>query len=148
LRVSNPSSAGEIVAYYLVRARPRKEPIVELARRLSAGEFLPMRPFGRALTKALEGANRDPATGEAVWEEEDYCSPPLAMERDAVLDRYFDGLKVEPVDRGEGWARVAHLPGLWEVRTDSSVRAWHPQSGFRSGRVLPGWGVPPCRGGP
>ncbi|MCL6500185.1 MAG: hypothetical protein QN188_08820 [Armatimonadota bacterium] len=104
------------MAYYLVRARPREGRMAELARRLSAGEFLRMRPFGRALTKALEGAKLDPATGEAVWEEEDYCSPPLAMEREAVLDHYFDGLKVEPVRRGEGWTRVAHLPGLWEVR--------------------------------
>jgi hypothetical protein len=25
-----------------------------------------------------------------MWIEEDYCSPPLAMERKVVLDRYFD----------------------------------------------------------
>lgn len=104
------------MAFYLVRARPRAERMGELARRLAEGEFLALRPFGRALTTALERARLDPATGDAVWEEEDYCSPPLAMEREAVLDRYFDHLRVEPVARGEGWARVAHLPGLWEGR--------------------------------
>jgi hypothetical protein len=28
-------------------------------------------------------------------EEEDYCSPPLAQERAAVLDTYFDDITVE-----------------------------------------------------
>ena len=36
--------------------------------------------------------------------------PPLAMERAAVLDRYFDEITVERVARDEGWARVATLP--------------------------------------
>lgn len=103
------------MAYYLVRARPRRDRMSDLQRRLAAGEFLPMRPFGRALSTALEGARLDPATGEAVWEEEDYCTPPLAMEREAVLDRYFEDLRVEAVRRGEGWEQVAHLPSLWEA---------------------------------
>ena len=39
-----------------------------------------MRPFGRSLTYSLEHARlRD--DGYAVWEEEDYCAPPLAQER-------------------------------------------------------------------
>ena len=62
----------------------------------------------------LNGQSRDPATGEAVWEEEDYCTPPLAMERAAVLDRYFLDLRVERVEEGEGFRRIAHLPSLWE----------------------------------
>ncbi|MCS7236113.1 MAG: hypothetical protein RMM30_09085 [Armatimonadota bacterium] len=101
------------MAYYLVRAKPRRERMSDLQRRLAAGEFLPMRPFGKALSIALEGARLDPVTGEAVWEEEDYCTPPLAMEREAVLDQYFLDLRVQPVRRGEGWAQVAHLPSLW-----------------------------------
>jgi hypothetical protein len=32
-----------------------------------------------------------------IWSEEDYCSPPLAMEREAVLDRYFTDIKVEGI---------------------------------------------------
>ncbi len=103
------------MAYYLVRARPRRDRLAELSGRLSRGEFLALEPFGRALTAALKGARLDPESGEAVWEEEDYCSPPLAMEREAVLDRYFEDLRVEPVRRGEGWAQVAHLPRLWDA---------------------------------
>jgi len=86
----------------------------ELRGRLDRQEFRSMHPFGAALTNSLEGARLDPATGEAVWEEEDHCSPPLAMGRAAVLDRYFEGLRVEPVREGEGWQRIAHLPSLWE----------------------------------
>ena len=49
-----------------------------------------MRPFGRSLTYSLNHAGlRD--DGYAVWEE-DYCSPPLAQERAAALDEFFDDL--------------------------------------------------------
>jgi hypothetical protein len=37
----------------------------------------------------------------AVWIGEDYCSPPLTMEREAVLDRFFDSIKVEVVSSEE-----------------------------------------------
>ncbi len=47
-----------------------------------------------------------------IWEEEDYCSPPLAQERAAVLDTYFDEIKVEQVNAGEGWKRITKLPKL------------------------------------
>ena len=74
-----------------------------------------MQPFGASLTKALEGARWDATTEEAVWEEEDYCTPPLAMERAAVLDHYFTDLVVEQVAEGEGWQRIASLPSLWDA---------------------------------
>jgi hypothetical protein len=48
-----------------------------------------------------------------MWEEEDYCEPPLAEERAAVLDRYFEGLTVEPVIQGTGWALIQDLPPLF-----------------------------------
>jgi hypothetical protein len=32
---------------------------------------------------------QDSLTGKVYWEEECHCSPPLAMERTAVLDQYF-----------------------------------------------------------
>ncbi len=101
------------MAYYLVRGRLKPEVAEELLARLRRDEFRPLRPFGDALTRALRNARLDPSTGEAVWEEEDYCSPPLAMERAAVLDSYFHDLRVERVREGEGWQRVAHLPSLW-----------------------------------
>lgn len=100
------------MAHYLVSATPRAELMPDLHDRLARAEFRPMQPFGKALSHALENARRAP-DGGAVWEEEDYCRPPLAEERAAVLDRYFGGLRVEAVDEGEGWRRIAGLPALF-----------------------------------
>ncbi|HEY7530311.1 MAG TPA: hypothetical protein VIC56_06510 [Gemmatimonadota bacterium] len=100
------------MAHYLVSARPRADLLNELERRLAADEFVPLRPFGRTLSSSLRDARRR-ADGTAVWEEEDYCRPPLAQERAAVLDRYFDELGVEPVERGDGWKAVEDLPPLF-----------------------------------
>ena len=100
------------MAHYLVTARPLRERLDELAQRLEADEFRVMRPFGKTVTESLRGA-RFASAENAVWEEEDYCSPPLAHERAAVLDRYFEEIEVEPVERGEGWRRIEGLPRLF-----------------------------------
>lgn len=100
------------MAYYLVSALPKAAKLEELAARLARDEFIHMQPFGRALTGALRGA-RLRADGIAVWEEEDYCRPPLAEERAAVLDTYFDNLKVESISRGMGWHQISDLPRLF-----------------------------------
>ncbi|WP_096388935.1 hypothetical protein [Halopenitus persicus] len=104
------------MAYRLVRARPNHDRLPELRDRLDDGEIEPMEPFGRALTAALERAKFDPESGEAVWIEEDYCTPPLAMEREAVLDEYFEDVTVvsEDVDETAGWKRLEDLPEFWE----------------------------------
>lgn len=100
------------MAFYLVSALPREDRLDELEQRLARDEFLSLRPFGRALTRSLRDARQGP-DGKAVWEEEDYCQPPLAEERAAVLDDYFDGLEVEPVDQSAGWREIAGLPRLF-----------------------------------
>jgi hypothetical protein len=105
------------MAYYLVSARPRVDRMDDLEAKLSEHAFLDLQPFGRALTVSLEGARRLP-DGTAVWEEEDYCRPPLAQERAAVLDDYFQELSVEPVEHGSGWRRIADLPPLFPALID------------------------------
>lgn len=100
------------MAYYLVTATPKGDRLTELEFRLHRDEFRPLRPFGTALTKSLRGARRR-ADGAAIWEEEDYCRPPLAQERAAVLDTYFDAISVEAVGVGEGWKRIEGLPRLF-----------------------------------
>lgn len=100
------------MAYYLVSARPVVERLDELEARLTERAFAGLKPFGRALTNSLEAARQLP-DGTVVWEEEDYCRPPLAQERAAVLDRYFDGLSVERVEEGSGWQRITELPPLF-----------------------------------
>jgi hypothetical protein len=100
------------MAYYLARARPRTAKLPELKERLRAQAFIGRQLFGRALTKGLRAA-RVEADGGAVRGEEDYCSPPLAEERAAVLDDYFDDIRVEAVRPEEGWRRIEDLPGLF-----------------------------------
>jgi hypothetical protein len=43
-----------------------------------------------------------------MWEEEGYCSPPLAQERAAALDEL-----VAPVKEGAGWEEIQQLPRLF-----------------------------------
>jgi len=100
------------MAYYLVRAKAVEEQLDDLKERLDSNEVREMRPFGQALDYSLKNARVD-EEGWVVWEEEDYCHPPLAMERAAVLDTYFTNLDVEKVSKGKGWERIEHLPGLW-----------------------------------
>jgi len=101
------------MAYYLVTAKLDHDLKRELIDKLHTRAFLPLKPFGREIMKALTKARlRD--DGTAVWEEEDYCVPPLNAERGAVLDRYFSEIQVEKVDlRGDGWKRIHTLPRLF-----------------------------------
>jgi|SRR3954462_827771 hypothetical protein len=99
------------MAHYIVRAKPKPDRLGELHQRLRETAFIDLRPFGKALTHSLCGARMQP-DGLAVWEEEDYCSPPLAQERAAVLDTYFDEITVERVNAGEGWKQIESLPKL------------------------------------
>ncbi|MBV8277228.1 MAG: hypothetical protein JO170_18485 [Verrucomicrobia bacterium] len=99
------------MAHYIVRAKPKMNQLAELHQRLGERAFINLRPFGKGLTYSLNNARVQP-DGTAIWEEEDYCSPPLAQERVAVLDTYFDEITVEPVSEREGWKQIAELPKL------------------------------------
>jgi len=90
----------------------------ELHQKLVSGEIERMQPFGRALHYSLTHA-RLARDGSAFWEEEDYCNPPLAQERQAVLDMYFERIKVEPVADGEGWNRIKDLQPLWKCVSET-----------------------------
>jgi hypothetical protein len=105
------------MAHYLVQAYPDHASLPDLRERLLDEEIEQLDPFGPELQDCLERARLDPRTGKAVWEEGDHCSPPLAMEREAVLDEHFDEIEVEEVDSGEGWEAIENLPSLW----------WDPQ---------------------
>ena len=110
------------MANRFVRARPKQDRLVELRERLDNGEIEAMEPFGPAMIRALGNARFDPESGEAVWIEEDYCSPPLAMERAEVLDDYFENIIIvkEDVNEAAGWERIDDLPGLWEQVLDTT----------------------------
>jgi hypothetical protein len=97
--------------FYLVSAEPKEEKLDRLREELNRDAFAGMRPFGKALTAGLKNARREDQL-TAIWEEEDYCSPPLAEERAAVLDEYFDRIEVEEVEPGQGWRLIENLPAL------------------------------------
>jgi hypothetical protein len=100
---------------YLVRAKPKKEHLGSLKEELNSGKISIMRPFGQALQYSLENARIDDENRDyALWVEEDYCSPPLAMEREGVLDRYFNDISVERVEsEEEAWISINDKPRLW-----------------------------------
>ncbi len=110
----------ERMVFWLVTAKPRVERLGELRRRLDSREISRMRPFGRSLENGLVNA-RLREDGSALWEEEDYCVPPLAQERSAVLDYYFDNLTVEDIgDPGRGWEKLTNLPSIWHRDVNES----------------------------
>ena len=100
------------MAYYLVTAKPKRDRLADLLAKLRKHTYAPMRPFGKSMTYSLQNA-RIREDGYAIWEEEDYCSPPLAQERAAALDEFFDELEVTPVREGKGWEKIQQLPRLF-----------------------------------
>lgn len=108
------------MAYYLVKAKVHGD-LQELAERLRSGEVRSFVPFGRALEYSLKNARRE-EEGTVVWEELDYCSPPLAQERSEVLDDYFDLLEVARVEEGEGWDAIADLPKVFDFPATGADR--------------------------
>jgi len=101
------------MAFYLVTAKPIQPKMSSLRKWLDSGEIRAMRPFGQALQMGLDNA-RWQMEGIAIWEEEDYCAPPLAQERAAVLDEYFTDLEVQHVNKSQGWKQIDSLKKVWE----------------------------------
>jgi hypothetical protein len=97
---------------YVVSAKPKGELMADLKKELNSGKISKIRPFGEELQHSLENARIH--SGYAYWVEEDYCSPPLAMERKSVLDRYFEDITVERIEsQEEGWNKIKDRPMLW-----------------------------------
>jgi len=101
------------MALYIVRARPKND-LSGLRKELNSGEISRLRPFGKTLQYGLDSAKIDPKDGYAFWIEEDYCTPPLAMERESVLDMYFEDITVQLISsEKEGLDRISKIPELW-----------------------------------
>lgn len=100
------------MAFYLVKAELKDGLLKQLQRQLGEYAFINLPPFGRALAFSLRNSRIDEAN-KIIWEEEDYCIPPLAQERAAVLDYYFEKLQVEEVNKGKGWGQIKKLPKLF-----------------------------------
>jgi hypothetical protein len=101
------------MALYIVRAKLKEKLMAGLRKEINSGNISKLRPFGEELQHGLENARI--YAGYAYWVEEDYCSPPLAMERKSVLDHYFDDITVERIEsEKEGWNRIKDRPMLWK----------------------------------
>ena len=89
---------------------------------MDSGEIESMRPFGVGLDGGLRNARVNPEDHFAYWEEEDYCHPPLAQEKKAVLDHYFDDLSVieDAKEHGSAWKQIADLPSMWEANNKTT----------------------------
>ena len=87
--------------------------MANLKQEMILGKISRLRPFVEELHHCLENARM---FGEYAYRvEEDYCSPPLDMERKSVLDRYFDNITVEQVESDEkGWDRIKNGPMFWK----------------------------------
>jgi hypothetical protein len=73
------------MALYLVRAKPKKE-LSDLYKELDSGKISKLNSFVGTLQHSLENVRMDKEDGYALRVEEDYCSPPLAMERESMLN--------------------------------------------------------------
>lgn len=100
------------MAHYLVTGKPKSERLGDLLANLREHAYVSIRPFGKSMTHSLENA-RLREDGYIIWEEEDDCSPPLAQERAAALDEFFEELEVAPVKEGAGWEEIEQLPRLF-----------------------------------
>ena len=100
------------MARYYVTARLTGDRAA-LRNEIDSGRVKRMLPFGPALHHSLKNARYNEKSGRWVWEELDFCSPPLAQEREALLDRYFEDIRTEQVRKGEGWRRTAGLQPAW-----------------------------------
>jgi hypothetical protein len=93
------------MALYLVRANP-KQNLHNLQKELESVSIAKLERFGETLSYGLSNTKKD-VDGNMICSEEDYCSPPLAMVREAVLDRYFTDIKVERIQNEQvGWNKI------------------------------------------
>ena len=93
-----------------------KNDLTALRKEPDLGKILKLRPFGETLHQGLQNARFDTNNNYALWVEEDYCSPPLAMERESVLDRFFNDITVERISSEEdGWKSIDDKPLLWST---------------------------------
>jgi len=106
------------MAIYLIKARPKLTLLDDLKKKLQKGEIYRLQPFGNELELSLKNAKLSD-DGYAYWVEEDYCSPPLKMEREAVLDEYFDDIEIVEQINGIpqiGWEKIKDISSLWKEK--------------------------------
>ncbi len=81
---------------YKVRARLRPGTEAALLQKLTDGTVAGQRPDGAEIVASMERAVMT-GDGHVEWSETCYCSPPLAHERETVLDHHFDDIETAEI---------------------------------------------------
>jgi hypothetical protein len=107
------------MAFSLVEGVPKDDTLEDLRAKLTDDAFADLRPVGPTISRSLCNARRR-LHGTVVGEEEDDCLPPPAQEREAILDRYFRSIEVDPVAEGDGWVPIEDLPPAFPALADET----------------------------
>ena len=92
---------------YKVKARFKEESAAEFRRKLLDGTIASQKPDGPEMVDSMHRAVVK-ESGEIEWSELCYCNPPLAHERQTVLDHHFDDISTKIID--------GYQPGLFTKR--------------------------------
>jgi hypothetical protein len=82
---------------YKVKARFKEVSAAEFQRKLLDGTIANQKPDGPELVDSMNRAVLK-ESGEVEWSELCYCNPPLAHERQTVLDDHFDDISTEVIE--------------------------------------------------
>ncbi len=82
---------------YKVTARFREASAAEFSRKLLDGTIANQKPDGPEIVDSMNRAVLK-ESGEIEWSELCYCNPPLAHERQTILDDYFDDISTEVIE--------------------------------------------------
>ena len=96
---------------YKVCAQLRPGTEAALLQKLTDGTVASQRPDGPEIVASMERAVLT-GDGHVEWSETCYCSPPLAHERETVLDHHFDGISTQEIgayEQYDGTPLMGHL---------------------------------------
>ncbi|MEP0940746.1 MAG: hypothetical protein ABJH63_13220 [Rhizobiaceae bacterium] len=99
---------------YRVRATFKDETAAAFLTKLTDGTIQNQRPDGPELIASMDRAVVN-TKSQIEWTELCFCAPPLAHERDTVLDLHFDDIETEPIEahsKCAGQPFMAHLQEL------------------------------------
>ncbi len=99
---------------YKVNARFKEGSAAEFQRKLLDGTIADQKPDGQEIVDSMNRAVVK-ESGEIEWSELCYCNPPLAHERQTVLDNHFDDISTEAIEsyqEYEGRPFMDHLAEL------------------------------------
>ncbi len=82
---------------YKVKARFKEDSASEYCRKLLDGTIASQKPDGPEMVESMNRAVVK-ESGEIEWSEQCYCNPPLAHERQTVLDHHFYDISTEVID--------------------------------------------------